>query len=140
MKEKIKRNYTYWLRWITVLPGALIFSLLVLFPLHWILYFTLVDGGAISGVNIGPIEYALSPFVSAIVFILAGFKIAPKYKFQASIVLTVLWIAIFIGFFFMSISILQLQFQVRSVGSLLGSFLGLYIAWRQSKHRFNVLI
>ena len=139
MKEKIEKDLVYWFRWIAVLPGALAFSLLVLFPLHWILYFTFASGGVISGVNIQPIEYVLSPLVVAIIFILAGFRIAPKYKFQASIALTVLWISLFIGFFFMSVSILQPQFQVRSAGSLIGAFLGLYVAWRQSKHRSDAL-
>jgi len=140
MKEKIKRNFIYWFRWIAVLPGALVFSLLALFPLHWILYLTLVDGSAISGANIQSIEYILSPFVIAIIFILVGFKIAPKYKFQVSIVFTILWISLFIGFFFMSVSIQQPQFQVRSIGSFLGSFLGLYIAWRKSKHDSSDII
>ncbi len=49
----------YWLRWIAVFPGALLAGLLATFPLHWILYFTLANGGTISGVNIEPIEYAL---------------------------------------------------------------------------------
>ena len=99
-----------------MLPGARIFSLLALFLLHWILYFTLVDGGAISGVNIQHIEYVLFPFVMAITFILAGFKIAPKYKFQACIALTILWVIFFMGVFFTSVTILQPEFQVRSVG------------------------
>ena len=140
MEERIKRNFIYWFRWIAVLPGSLVFSLLALFPLHWILYFTFVDGGAISGVNIQPIEYVLSPFVIAIVFILAGFKIAPKYKFQTSIALTILWAVFFITIFFTSVTILQFEFQIRSAGSLLGSFLGLYIAWRKSKYDSNPLI
>ena len=35
-------------RWITVLPIGLLCSILILFPLHWILYFTLVKGSMIE--------------------------------------------------------------------------------------------
>jgi len=137
----MKRNFIYWLRWIVVLPGSLVFSFLALFPLNWILYFILEKGSILSEVSTRSIEYFLTPFVIAIVFILAGFKIAPKYKFQASITLTILWIILFVGIFvFMPMNNLQLQFEVRSIGVPLGLLFGLYIAWRKSKHGSNALI
>ena len=128
----MKDSARIWLRWIFLLPGSLISGFLATFPLHWTLYFSLARGETISGVNIEPIERALSPFVIAIMFILVGYKIAPKYKFQACIALTLLWTTFFIGIFiFMSDQ--QVQLQGRGIGSLLGSFLGLYIAWRKPR-------
>ncbi len=120
------------LRWVAVLPGALAAGFLATFPLHWMLYFTLAKGETISGMNIDPIEYTIYPFVIAITFILAGFKIAPKHKFQTSAVLATLWIISFFVIFIFA-SELEPKFGLRGVLSLAGALLGLYIALRQSK-------
>lgn len=121
------------LRWITVLPGAILGGFLASFPLHWILYFTLARGEIIFGVNIEPIEYTLYPFAIAITFILIGSKIAPNNKFKTSVVLTCLWMLSFLAIFlFFSDS--QTQFGIRGIGSLLGSLLGLFIVWKKFKH------
>jgi len=133
----MKNGFTYWLRWVAVLPGALVTGFLATFPLHWVLYFTLVDGEIISGVNIKLIEYTLYPFVIAITFILVGFEIAPANKFKTSVVLTAIWILSFLGVFIF-FSALKPQFELRSALSLLGAFLGLYIAWRKSKSESNI--
>ena len=125
----MKKYFIYWLRWIAVLPGALIFGFLASFPLHWILYFTLAKGETISGVNIRPIESTLTPFVFAIVFILVGVEIAPKYKFKTSIILTILYVSFVIGV----IIFMSGHLETRGIIGLLGSFLGLYITWRKSK-------
>ncbi|MCK5084495.1 MAG: hypothetical protein KAQ64_02480 [Candidatus Pacebacteria bacterium] len=121
----------YWLRWISVFPGAIIASLLATFFLHWILYFTLVNGGTISGVNIKPIEYMLYPFVIAITFIFAGYKIAPKYKFKTAIVLFGIYLIVWstvsvISLFKGSIYGIDMQFSGRTILSLLGAIIGLY--------------
>jgi hypothetical protein len=126
------KDFKYWLRWIAVLPGALIAGFLATFLLHWVLYFTLAHGETVSGVNIKPIEYNLSPFVIAITFILVGFEIAPVNKFKTSVALTIIWLLSFFGIFIF-FTALKPQFQIRSALSLLGAFLGLYIAWRKSK-------
>jgi len=125
----MKKDFIYWLRWIAVLPGALIFGFLILFPLHWILYFALAKGETISGVNIRPIEYTFAPFVSAITFILIGFEIAPKYKFQTSIILTILHMS----FVIYLIIFMSAPLEIRGILGLLGSFLGLYITWIKSR-------
>ncbi|KKQ83436.1 MAG: hypothetical protein UT04_C0032G0015, partial [Candidatus Daviesbacteria bacterium GW2011_GWF2_38_7] len=94
---------SYWLRWVAVLPGALIGGLLATFPLHWVLYLAFARNGSLFGFielplgsNI-PVEYALTPFVIAVTFILVGDKIAPTHKFQTSIILTILLVSFFIG-------------------------------------------
>jgi hypothetical protein len=121
------KDFKYWLRWIAVLPGALIAGFLATFILHWVLYFTLAHGETVSGVNIKPIEYNLFPFVIAITFILVGFEIAPINKFKTSVALTIIWLLSFFGIFIF-FTALKPQFQIRSALSLLGAFLGLYIA------------
>lgn len=133
----MNKDYKYWLRWVAVLPGALIAGFLATFPLHWVLYFTLAHGETVSGVNIKPIEYNLSPFVIAITFILVGFEIAPVNKFKTSVVFTAIWLLSFFGVFIF-LSALKPQFELRSALSLLGAFLGLYIAWRKSKSESSV--
>lgn len=127
------------LRWVAILPGAMLGGFLATFPLHWVLYFTLANGEIISGVNIGPIEYTFYPFVIAITFVLIGSKIAPNHKFKTAVVLTCLWIASFIALFlFMPDS--QTQFGIRGVGSLLGSLLGLFIVWKKFNHNPSAVI
>ncbi len=124
------------LRWIAVLPGALVAGFLATFPLHLVLYFSLAHGETISGVNINPIEHLLYPSIIAITFVLTGFYIAPKYKFRTSLVLTILYIAFFIGIFiFASVFTPELQptFGLRGILSLSGSLLGLYVAWTWKK-------
>lgn len=133
-------NIKYWLRWIAVFPGALLAGLLATFPLHWILYFTLANGETISGVNIEPIEYVLYPFVVAIAFIFAGYKIAPKYKFKTAIVLfgfyLVVWLAVsFISLFKGSVHGVDMQFSGRTVLSLVGAIIGLYIAKKANEEK-----
>jgi hypothetical protein len=97
MSDQQSKPKNYWLRWVGVLPGALLAGLLATFPLHWTLYFTLAHGETISGVNITPIERAMYPFVIALCYIVAGFKIAPKHKFKTSVILAVLYALFFIG-------------------------------------------
>src|SRR3989338_6586051 len=131
MNNKLK----YWFRWISVFPGAIIAGILATFPLHWVLYFTLAHGESISGVNIDPIEYFLYPFVIAIVYILAGYKIAPNYKFRTAIVLFVAYVLFWTTASIISLSNTNffgydLQFSGRTILSLVGAITGLYITKR----------
>lgn len=77
------------LRWIAVLPGGILAGLLILFPLHWVLYFTLVRGNTIQMPMeaMAPIERFLSPVLSSIFFVFAGAMIAPKKQLLVSYVL-----------------------------------------------------
>jgi hypothetical protein len=137
-------NFKYWFRWISVLSGAIISSLLATFPLHWILYFTLVKGEIISGVNIEPIEYLLYPFIISIIFIYSGYKIAPKYKFKTAIILFILYIVSWLtivtfSFIKGSLGGITLDFSFRTVLALLGSFLGLFLAKKSDKRIIDEL-
>ena len=41
--RRIMDQFKYWLRWLAVLPGALLGGILLCFPLHWILYRTFTE-------------------------------------------------------------------------------------------------
>lgn len=128
----------YWLHWIAVFPGAIVAGLLATFPLHWILYFSLVKGEIISGVDIEPIEFFLYPFIIAVTFIVAGYKIAPSHKFKTAVVLFLIylisWLSVsLISLFSGSIYGIDMKFSLRTVFSLLGSFVGLFIAYKYKK-------
>lgn len=135
--EKLKNYF----RWILLLPGALIAGFLATFPLHWILWLLsliLASNGEpdplsirffielfIKKIDFGLIEYTLYPSVISATFILAGQKIAPKYKFKTAVVLFVIYIVTW------SIaSFITFQFSTRTILALLGAILGLYQAKR----------
>ena len=80
MKEKLN----YWLRWLAVLPGALLASVVSSFVLHWSLYYFFKE--FIQPYPETP-ERILIPLVMTSVFILTGNYIAPKYKNTISIIL-----------------------------------------------------
>ncbi len=117
--------------WILLLPGALVGGFLATFPLHWILYFTLANGEIISGVDTNPIENTLSPLVISLAFVLMGSYIAPKYKFETAVVLTILYIITFISVFLFAPNS-QVEFGIRSVGALAGLLLGLFIVLKST--------
>jgi len=135
--ENQGENPVEWLQWIAVLPGALLASFLVTFPLHWLLYLKFADGGTLFGFVELPsgaseaIERAIYPFVIAITFILTGYKIAPAHKFRTSVALGVLY-AITFG----AVAIIQphgRHLEARSLLAFVGMLMGVYWAWRQSK-------
>jgi hypothetical protein len=138
----MKKDFKYWLRWIAVLPGSITAGFLATFPLHWALGSLFsgeeTDLGSIkffvrlfvSGISYENIEYALSPFVIAITFILVGFELAPQHKFQTCMALTAIWTISFVSIFvFMPGS----GAELRAIGGFLGLFSGLYFAWRKHK-------
>ena len=77
------------LRWVAVLPGGILVGFLVLFPLHWVLYFTLVRGEMIQmpAEDVVLIERFLSPILSSIFFVFAGALMAPRRQVLVSYVL-----------------------------------------------------
>ena len=87
--SKQRSKATGILRWIAVLPGGVLAGFLVLFPLHWVLYFTLVRGEMIQmpAEDMAPIERFLSPILSSIFFVFAGALIAPRRQVLVSYVL-----------------------------------------------------
>ncbi len=140
MNAKIK----YWLRWIAVLPGAIIIGFLSTFPVHWILYLAFARDGTLlgfielpPGINI-PIENFIYPSIVAFTFVFAGYKIAPKYKFKTAIVLfgiyIITWsIVSFVALSNGSIHNLDIQFLGRTILAIVGASIGLFTARNETK-------
>ena len=59
------------LRWLVVLPGAIVGVVVALFPLHFVLYQTLTGSGIVEPYPQLP-ERLLGPLVSALAFVWAG--------------------------------------------------------------------
>lgn len=90
------------LRWLAVLPGAILCVFIVAFPIHWVVMFiqhfhsdellVSIDGklplAAIPPEMLERLGYA---FFTPFVMIVSGAYIAPKFKFQTGIALAVLW-------------------------------------------------
>lgn len=134
----------YWLRWIAVFPGAIMAGLLATFPLHWILYLAFAQDGTIFGIiELSPganifTEQLLSPFIIAVTFIFVGYKIAPKYKFKAAVVLfgvySIAWLALIaVALSGSSFYGITMHFSGRMVLALLGAIIGLYEVKREDR-------
>jgi len=135
----------YWLRWIAVLPGAILAGFLIIFPLHWLLYIAFAHNGTLLGLIELPqrsdiwIEQLISPFVMAITFISTGHYIAPKYKYKSAIALFTIYAILWLGGVIISSSKesfygFDMQFSGKTVLAIVGAILGLYIA-RQSDEK-----
>ncbi len=142
----MNNKITYWLRWLVVLPGAILAGFLITFPLHWLLYLAFARNGTLLGfIELPPIsdiwiEQLLYPFVMAIAFISAGHYIAPKYKFKSAIALfaiyAILWIAVVIlSFYGNSFYGVDIEFSGRTVLAIVGAILGLYIAKKSDEKK-----
>lgn len=136
----MKIKLIYWLRWIAVLPGALLGAILSTFLLHLMLYNILKQ-------FIDPYpelpERILTPFVIAAVFIWAGNEIAPAHKNTTAIILFGLWLFIIGGFVFLtftdgSLMGKKLYFQaggIASVMAVVGALYGLYKARQENNDK-----
>ena len=124
------------LRWLAVLPGAILATVLVSFPLHFVLYQTLTN--FVEPYPEFP-ERILYPFAAAIAFQWAGVKIAPSHKNKMVILLFSLLLVASIASVWLRLSGVRLmgdfKLVARSGGiepifSIMGIFAGLYINWK----------
>ena len=90
------------LRWLAVLPGALLCALIVNFPIHWVVmliqHFGSISIDAetpIAAINPEMLELLGYAFFNPFIIIISGAYIAPRFKFQTGIALAVLWGIIF---------------------------------------------
>ncbi len=128
------------IRWVIVLPCAVVGGILATFPLHWILVFWIFphDGSYFldfiqfqNRVNVSEIELIFTPFVIAILYIWIGAEIAPKYKLITASVLSVLYVCMMIYIFFTAHG--QAIFDIKTAGGLLGLCVGMLIVWFRSR-------
>ena len=124
-----------WLRWLAVLPCAILAAALVSFPLHFILYQTF--SGWVEPYPELP-ERILFPLVAAIGFQWGGVKVAPSHKMKTAGVLFGLWLIFCLGAIYIVLFGTQggseLVFQNAAAGpiaAIIGTFVGLYINWKQ---------
>ena len=79
------------IRWILVLPGAIIAAVLIAFPIHWVVMFTLGGWGRDPIIEIGDtstlraIELFLQGLLGPLAFVCAAAFIAPVYRLVVSI-------------------------------------------------------
>ncbi len=135
------RGIKYWLRWLGVLPIALLAGFIADFPLHWVLYRTL-SGGENPFITPYPElpERLLSPFIKALVIVWVSSQIAPENKFKTAIVLTTIWIfaaGASFGLSYFGINIGRVQLRLIAGGlpiimGVVGAILGLYIVRKQT--------
>lgn len=127
------------LRWLLVIPAALLAALLSRFPLHFVLYQTL--SSIIEPYPEAP-ERILAPFVSTLSFVWVGAKIAPKYQTETAVglfglclLLVGAGIALALTNFHAGNTAVSLQFKGLPVGmGLLGSIAGvILVRWQQKK-------
>jgi hypothetical protein len=79
------------LRWMAVLPGAILFALLCNFPIHWfVLLRKYVPDKVIEFDDPAKLEYLLYAFFNPFLVIIAVAFIAPSKKFWVGLVFTVL--------------------------------------------------
>lgn len=112
------------LRWIAVLPGAILIGLLSTIPLHWVLYATFVVGETFSGFNIELTERLLSPFLISLIYIFSGYKIAPDKKIKTSLVLFLLYLILWI---IIVVNSSADNFSLSTILALFGGILGLVV-------------
>lgn len=131
---------TYWLRWLAVLPGALLGGLLATVALRLVLYSTLR-----SFVDPYPEwpERLLTPFVIAIAVVWFGAWIAPSHKLRAAIVLFGLWMVLLGAVVAFTIlaqqsEAVRLRFQLGGLPAALtfvGGLFGVLIVQKQGKRQ-----
>lgn len=132
----IERNFVYWLRWLAVLPGALLAGMIAIFPLHLVLYNTLSN--FVEPYPEMP-ERILTPLVIAGVFVYAGSRIAPEFKIETSVVLFGLWLFLIGGFVFLTFYGAdwfggQLYFRgggLSTIMAIVGAAIGLFVVRKQ---------
>ena len=78
------------IRWVLVLPAAVVCAVLVSFPVHWVVLSTFRMGAMIelSDAAAQNVERVAFAFFGPFAFVVAGTKVAPKHPFAVSVVLT----------------------------------------------------
>jgi hypothetical protein len=129
------------LRWVAVLPVAIVAAFLVSFPLHWLVrlvcqnspeaYLTDSNGVSLLYLHRDEIERFLQPLVSQFAFVLAGARTAPKFNFIAAVVLCCI-LLVSLGFSIYHVTNEKnslLSFHWRMAFGPIGALLSLWIVW-----------
>lgn len=122
-----------WMRWMAVLPVALLATVLSTVPLHFVLYQTITGSGVVEPYPETP-ERMLVPLVGALAFICVGARVAPKHEVATATVLFALWLlfaATFVALALSGAHLGGLQFNLQRAGlgpvmAVVGAIAGLY--------------
>ena len=130
--------YIQILRWIAVLPCAVIAAVLSLVPLHLLLYLIFT-----RFVEVYPEmpERILAPAILSGVFIYVGARISPAYKLETAVVLFGIWMFLVGGFVFLTFSGNefnggQLYFHyggIPTIMAVVGAIVGLFVVWSEQR-------
>jgi len=123
------------IRWILVIPAAIVATILSVFPLHLVLFQTLTGSGFIEPYPELP-ERLLTPFVGAIAFVWFGSWVAPNKQLFTAKILTGVWIGGFIATWLFIPDSFELNHGLGAMGalmSLLGAVCGFIITERKLK-------
>lgn len=126
----MNKNFNKTLRWLAVIPGAILAGILVLFPLHLILYQTLSN--FIDPYPETP-ERILGPLATSWAMVTAAAYNAPSNKRNVAIAMAFVWIFIAGGGFTLSYFELEISSRRLDFGTswlpimfgVIGSLLGL---------------
>jgi hypothetical protein len=105
----MNQNIKNILRWIAVIPAAVIAAVLILFPIHWVVYFSDFAGTWIGEIlkHIGfkdinnNVERLLDALFVGGTFVYAGAKMAPTHHFKTAIALSTVPIFVFVYLFYL---------------------------------------
>ena len=146
MSTKQSARQKQLLRWVLILPGAVAGGAIAIFPIHWMLVFWIFphDGKFFldfiefpKQLDVDGIELALTPFVLVVFSIWAGAEIAPKYKIAVGCLLSGVWL-IAGAYAFLS-SDGQAPLEIKTVGGVLGLFVGPVIVWLRARRASSTI-
>jgi hypothetical protein len=118
------------LRWISVIPGAVLAGVLATFPWHWILEINTLNADFI---DLSPrafevLERTTYPGVVAFAYVMVGCAIAPSHKLKTAIGLSALYLVFAASFlFYLASTGAKLDVGLRAIGPIVGLALGLLI-------------
>jgi hypothetical protein len=132
------------MRWLAVLPGAIVCAFLALFPLHLVLYQTLTGSGIVEPYPEAP-ERLLGPLVSALAFVWGGSRIAPLRKVETAVVLfgvLLLLIGASVALGLIGAHVGNVRYflplgGLPPAGAIVGAFVGLYLVCRERTGDLN---
>ena len=134
----------YILRWIAVLPTAVVCAFLVAFPIHWFVMLIQLYGK--NGDSFNPLVFIppeiLERFGYALfvpyTLVSVGAIIAPKFKFQTGIVIAILIVILlmtslcFIAFGYIKSDTSGLRWSITVLLWIVGISYGLYYSYKKS--------
>lgn len=145
-----KSTMLEWLRWILILPGSIISAILITFPIHWVVVLIQlthkrgdtieVDSltGLLACIPPEMLEHFGDALFVPMILIIAGAKIAPRFKFQTGITIAILdgiLCGFFIGTFYsenLRNDMSRLQWTITIILWVVAIACGLYFAHKES--------